>query len=146
MKTTQEFNRIVVILALILAGCSLMMSRANAVEVVASPDITDDSLTASDIENLFLGKKKSLPGGQKVKVVTLKSGGAHDEFLSQYVGKSASQFSAYWKRKIVDGTGIPPKSFSSEQELIDYVKSQRSIIGYISDASSADGVNVIQVQ
>lgn len=147
MKTTQEFNRVVVILALILAGFSLMLSSANAnVVVVASTDISDDTLSASDVENLFLGKKKSLPGGQKVKVVTLKGGDVHETFLSQYVNKSASQFSAYWKRKIVDGTGIPPKSFTSEQELLDYVKGKANIIGYISDTSGVDGVNVIQIQ
>ena len=146
MKTTQAFNRSVVILALILAGCSLLLSNANAVQVVASPDISDSNLTSSDVENLFLGKKMSLPGGQKVKVVTLKSGDTHDSFLSAYVSKSSSQFSAYWKRKIVDGTGIPPKSFASEQELIDYIKSNNNVIGYASDGSATEGTKIIQIQ
>lgn len=146
MKTTQAFNRSVVILALILAGCSLLLSNANAVQIVASPDISDSSLTSSDIENLFLGKKKSLPGGQKVKVVTLKGGDAHDSFLGAYVSKSSSQFSAYWKRKIVDGTGIPPKSFATEQDLIDYIKSNSNVIGYASDGVTTEGTKVIQIQ
>ena len=147
MKTIKEFNRLVILLALVLAGSSLLISSANAsITVIGNPDISDTSLSASDIENIFLGKKKSLPSGQKVKVVTLKSGASHDEFLSSYVKKSASQFSAFWKRKIVDGTGIPPKSFESEADLVAYIKSKSGTIGYISSDTPADGVKTIAVQ
>lgn len=147
MKSIQEFNRIVILIALVLAGCSILISRVNAsVVVIANADISDSSLSSTDIENLFLGKKMTLPGGQKVKVVTLKSGETHDEFLSNYVNKSASQFSAFWKRKIVDGTGIPPKSFESESELVDFIKSNSGTIGYVSSDLTGVGVKTITIQ
>ena len=147
MKSIQALNRIVIMIAIGLAGCSLILSKATvSVVVVGNLDIADSSVTSSDLENIFLGKKTSLPSGQKVKVVTLKNGETHDTFLSSYVNKSASQFSAFWKRKIVDGTGIPPKSFESETDLIEYVKSNSGTIGYISSDTTASGVKTLSIE
>lgn len=147
MKTMQDFHRLVLVLALALFGFSILVHQANAdVVLVAHPDVPDASLSAADIENLFLGKRKTLPSGESVKVVTLKDGDAHDAFLSAYVNRSASQFSAFWKRKIVDGTGIPPKSFDSEAELIAHVKANSGTLGYVSNSTPADGVKVIAVE
>jgi hypothetical protein len=134
--------RLISMTCFLLAGSQLF----SDVILVGSPSISDTNIAASDVEAIFLGKKKSLSSGQKVKIVTLKDGDTHDMFLSSYLNKTASQFSAFWKRKIVDGTGIPPKKFDSESELLAYVRSKDDVIGYVSSGTALDGVKTLSVQ
>lgn len=133
--------------ALLLFAFSLPLSSHVSADVIviSNSSVSDSSISAADLEKIFLGKKRSLSSGTKVKAVVLKSGAAHEQFLSTYVNKSAGQYSAYWKRKIVEGTGIPPKSFASESDLIAYIKNNANTIGYLSSEADTLGLNVISV-
>ncbi len=119
--------------------------EASAI-VIANPNVSQDSVKSADLAKLFLGKNQAWSDGQKMVPVTLESGSAHDSFLKMYLKKSASQFSTFWKQAIFTGQGIPPKSFKSEAELVDYVKKVAGAIGYISSETPHEGVKVLKVE
>lgn len=114
--------------------------------VIANSSVSETSLSKQDVQLIFLGKKKSWGSGQKIKPAILKGGDTHEAFVSTYVEKTASSFSSYWKHAILSGTGIPPKSFSSEEDLVKYVAGQEGGVGYISNDTPHDGVAVLTVQ
>jgi ABC-type phosphate transport system substrate-binding protein len=147
MKTFQDLYRLIILFGLTLGAFSVLISKANAsVVMLASPDITETTLSAADVENIYLGKRRTLPNGQNVKFVVLKAGDAHETFMSTYVKRSGSQFSAFWKRKIVDGTGIPPKSIDSDAEMVAFLKSNPGHIGYVAEGTATNGLQVITLQ
>ncbi|MCG8686389.1 MAG: hypothetical protein MI892_16035 [Desulfobacterales bacterium] len=116
---------------------------SGSVKVITGAGTSMDSIDEGTIKKIFLGKTKSLPNGNKVEFVTLKSGPAHDSFLKAYVKKSASQFKTYWKKQVFTGKGKSPKTFGSETELAAYVAGKSDTIGYVSAGADLTGVKVL---
>ena len=101
--------------------------------VIVNQGVGDTTLTKADIEKIFTGKKSKWSDGAKIIPVTLDNeNDVHVEFLKKYVSKNAFQFAAYWRKMMFTGKGNPPKSFDSEQALIDYVAETSGAIGYVS--------------
>lgn len=110
------------------------VALANAGDVVVANG--QSSVSASDLKQMFLGKKKSWPNGDKVVLVVLKGGATHDSFMSNRVGKSPSQFLSFWKKLVFTGKGVMPKQASSEEELLQMVASTKGAVGYVSDGAA----------
>jgi len=62
-----------------------------------------------------------LKDGSHVTPVLLKSGAAHEEFLSAYVGKNDSAFRAGWRSLVFSGQASMPKSLDSEAAVVEFV-------------------------
>lgn len=125
-----------------------MISGVNADEVIviANSGVTQGEISARDLGNMFLGKKKSWDGGMKAVPVTLESGPTHENFMKTFVKKSASQFSTFWKQAIFTGQGIPPKSVGNEEEMVKFVNDNAGAVGYILASTPHDGVKVLTIK
>ena len=96
--------------------------------------------------NVFNGAASSLKDGSKVTPVLLKSGGAHDEFLSEFIGKNDTTFRASWRSLVFSGQASMPKSRDSEAAVVDYVAHNAGAIGCISKTTPHEGVKVLAVK
>lgn len=116
--------------------------------VIANNSVSESSVSKQDLKMIFLGKKKSWEGGQKIKPVTLKDGESHDAFVNTYVEKTPASFSSFWKHAILSGTGIPPKSFTSEDDLVKYVAGKDGAVGYISSDTpyAESAVKILEIK
>lgn len=137
------------ILALSAAGAVLTASLGSAVwagnvVLVAHQGFPVNSLSKDEVKAIYLSKKKNV-SGTMVKLTATKDETLAGEFLRQYVGKTPSQFSSYYKKLIFTGKGKPPKSLTSESETISYVARSRGALGFISSAAVTDKVKIIQV-
>jgi ABC-type phosphate transport system substrate-binding protein len=121
---------------------SAVAFNASAVSVVVHPSNTA-SLDNSTIKKIFLGKIKSFPSGGEAIPIDLESGAAKDEFLAKVIKKNDSQLKAYWSKLIFTGKGQAPKAVASEQEVINLVKANPNIIGYVSDGAVTADVKVV---
>lgn len=133
------FRLVVVVL---LSSVFVAKSWAEVV-VIVHPSVSD-SASSKDISRIFLGKSKSLPGGQKVTPISLAEGNAAtDEFNDKVLGKSASQLKSYWSKLIFTGKGQPPSELGSDADVVAKVSADPNSIGYVSPASVTDGVKVL---
>ncbi len=114
--------------------------------LIGNSAINEKSLTQGDVKRIFLGKMRKWSNGTKIRPVILKSGPIHEEFIKNYLKKSTASFSSYWKRAIVTGTGLPPKSFETEKALMDYVAATNGAVGYISSDTAHENVSEIQIK
>jgi hypothetical protein len=78
--------------------------------------------------------------------VLLKQGAAHSQFLAAYMGKSDATFRAGWRSLVFSGQASMPKSFDTEEAVVEFVSHTASAIGYISRATSHEGVKVLPVR
>lgn len=124
--------------------CSFMSFNALAeISVVVHPS-NAASLDQSVISRIFLGKLKSFPGGeQAVPINQAESSATTDSFNKSVLKKSGSQLKAYWSKLVFTGKGTPPKVMASDQEVIDLVKSNPNIIGYVDSSAVTGDVKVI---
>jgi ABC-type phosphate transport system substrate-binding protein len=121
---------------------STVAFNASAVSVIVHPS-NAAALDANAIQKIFLGKLKAFPSGGEAIPIDLESGAARDEFLAKVINKNDSQLKAYWSKLIFTGKGQAPKAVASEQEVINLVKANPNIIGYVSDGAVSADVKVI---
>lgn len=113
------------------------MQAWAGVAVIVHPS-NGDSIDKKAIENIYLGKTKSFPGGSQAVPVNLEGGPVREAFDSNVLGKSSSQLKSYWSQKVFTGKGTPPKEVTTPDEVIGLVSSNPNIIGYI-DSSQVNG-------
>ncbi|MFN4292101.1 MAG: phosphate ABC transporter substrate-binding protein [Permianibacter sp.] len=119
--------------------CCLLSAAAQAeVAVIVNPG-NGASLSAEDVQRLFLGKLKSFPGGGEATPVNQKEGQpAREQFNQAVLNKSESQLKAYWSQLVFTGKGTPPKELDNDDAIKALVASTPGAIGYI-DAAKVDG-------
>jgi ABC-type phosphate transport system substrate-binding protein len=139
MKILQNF----LLVTFILGGILYTNVASAEVAVIVHPS-NANNLSADDVKRIFLGKMKKFPNGESVLPVNQDSSSSvKDEFNDKVLGKSASQVKAYWSKLVFSGKGSPPKEASTQDEVIQLVKDNQSVIGYV-DASKVDpGVKVV---
>ena len=119
-------------------------ANAAAVKVIANPSVAATSISADDLQQVFLQNKDSL-GGSHVLLVLEKQGAAHEAFL-KYLGKSDASLQAYYRSLVFTGKGAMPKVLASDDEVIAYVAKTKGAVGYVSPGSSTEGVKVLEIK
>jgi ABC-type phosphate transport system substrate-binding protein len=131
-------------MALMLFIPNLLM--AGDIVIIGNKSVVESKINKQDLKNIFLGKKTTWSDNKKIVFVTQDNAGVSDQFLSEYVNKSVSQFSSYWKEKVFTGQGTPPKSFASDKELVQFVSQTEGAIGYVSSGEGLDNVKKLTAE
>lgn len=131
------------VVLLLLTGAS--HARAQVV-VIANNSVSVSEISRAELRDLFTGTASSIKGSGEISPVLLKDGPAHQEFLSQYVGKSDSAFRAGWRSLLFSGQSAMPKTFNSDAEVVDFVSRTRGAVGYIAHSSPHAGVKTLAVR
>ena len=116
------------------------------VTIIAHKDSSESSLSAKELQEIFLGKRVQWKDNSTIHPSTVKGGALHGDFLKQYVKKSPAQWIAHWKRMVFTGNGTPPKQFASQEELLEYVANTPGAIGYIDEATTAENVLILHIK
>lgn len=129
----------------IFAASALSSSVSAEVVVVVHPS-NEASLSEKDVQRIFLGKEKKFPDGREsIPVNQESSNDIRGEFDQNVLGRNSSQVAAYWSKLVFTGKGVPPKEVSGDNAVIELIKENKSVIGYIDSASVTGDVKVIQL-
>jgi len=92
-------------------------------------------LSKKDVQRIFLGKLKALPGGGLAIPIDLpQKSEVRGEFNALVINKDMRQVISYWSRLIFTGKGLPPKQVSTIEEAKIIVARNPDAIAYISEA------------
>jgi len=123
--------------------CLASVFAQAEVAVVVNPGVSD-TLDASAIGKIFLGKTKRFPGGTSATPINQEQGNAIvDQFNQQVLKRNSSQVKAYWSKLLFTGKGKPPMQVASDAEVLIQVASDVSAIGYVDATSVNDKVKVV---
>ncbi|MEW8506054.1 MAG: hypothetical protein AB2598_05080 [Candidatus Thiodiazotropha sp.] len=128
------------ILSLLLFHVSLLHAE---IAVVVSADLPIKSLSKQQISNLFLSKTNRLDDGKKAILIESRDNRLHDAFYRLISNKTPTQLKSYWTTLIFTGKGKPPRSFSSKQEMIEYMKRHATAITYLDSSEITSEMRVI---
>lgn len=135
--------------ALLLVPTLLMLAPvpvlAVDVKVIANSSVTADSISSGYLKSVYLRERSILGDGTHVEPVLAKSGGAHQAFLRQYLGKSDQALQMYYDTLVFTGKGSKPKALGSDAEVVAYVARTRGAIGYVSATADTGGTKTIEV-
>ncbi len=132
--------------ALLAALLAVVCASVSAEElvVIVNPKNATASITPDQVDQLFLGKTASLPGGGNATVVDQPSGSpVYQDFYQRAAGKSAVQVKAIWSRLIFSGKATPPRTFGSSAAVKRFVASESNAIGYIERSAADASVKVV---
>ena len=125
-------------------GVLLSSFTAQAEVAVIVNAGVEDTLTSKEISRIFLGKSKKFPSGNSATPINLSSGDATREaFEASVLKKSPKQLKSYWSKQVFTGKGKPPKEHNNATEVINQVKADPSIIGYVDASAVTADVKVI---
>lgn len=113
--------------------------------VIANPSVKADSVSKSELKEVFTGESSSLKEGGHVVPVFQKEGATHTEFLSSYLGESPAAILICWRGMVMSGRASMPKSLDSDAAVVEFVAKTTGAIGYISKAAPHDGVKELSV-
>ena len=130
-------------MSLAFVGLLALPVTAADVQVIANPSVGAAEVTADDLKEIFLGAKTSFGGGSVEPVL---GGGAHDDFLKAYVGKSDQGLKNHFKSMVFTGKGSMPKSFATDADVVKYVMATKGAIGYVSGAADTGAAKKIAVK
>lgn len=130
-----------VILAFVVAAIALPMTAQAASggmnqgkgAVVSSKEIELDV-----VRRMYLGQQRdfiavNLPEGDKTR----------ERFETIIIGRSPAQMKAHWSRLVFTGRAWELSILRSDEDIIGFVRANDNAIGYISDASKANGLFIV---
>lgn len=112
--------------------------------IVVNPASPIAEMTADEVAELFLAKASRTTEGYRVIPIDQSEGGAaRNEFYDRVVKKSPAQLNSYWSRLIFTGKGRPPFAVADDAEVLEFVATNPSMLGYVSVESVNDQVKVV---
>lgn len=100
--------------------------------VLVSKESEISEISKAHLKNIFLGNEVFWSSGDRIRAayfdVSAEAGGEPD-FYKSLLDLSSTQFINFWRRRLFSGRGIPPKSFSSESDFINYLAENKYGIG-----------------
>ncbi|MBU2881487.1 phosphate ABC transporter substrate-binding protein [Psychrosphaera sp. B3R10] len=127
----------------LVAALLLSLPSMAEISVIVHPS-NQAKIESTDIARMFLGKMKSFPNGGIVLPINLAEGTApRKAFDKTVLKKSSSQIKAYWSKLVFTGKGSPPREVSNDTEMLELIKANPSLIGYVSSGSITSDVKVI---
>jgi ABC-type phosphate transport system substrate-binding protein len=129
------------------AALLLMTGSINAeMTIIANPDVPGMSLSASEVKEIFLGKRLKWPDNSRVNIVLSGDAGLHEAFLKNYIGRSPTQFEMHWRNMLFTGQAQIPVALKADQEIINFVANTPGGVGYVSSRPESNNIKVLSIK
>lgn len=132
-----------VVCGLLLYGSPQAAARDYVVVVNKSLNLT--SISSSDLEAVFTGKKKFWDSGEKVYFAVFDDEEIQTVFFRQHVRKTSSQFKNFWTKMVFTGKANMPDYLKTLEEVMAFVSATPGGISFI-PAPGGDKVKTLNIQ
>ena len=133
---------------LCIALCTCVFPSALAVEVVMNAGNSDELLQESyDLRSIFSMRTRYWANGEKIRVFVLPDDHElHKAFVKEKLQMFPHQLRRTWNRITYTGTGQPPVTVDSIEDMLEKIKSTEYSIGYIDRRVDDEAIHYFNVQ
>jgi ABC-type phosphate transport system substrate-binding protein len=127
---------------------SVPRAQAAGVKVVVHTTNALDSITKAKVAELFLKRVTRWENGRAVTPVDQsEKNAARGVFTKEILGKEVLWVKSYWQKMIFSGRATPPAELSSDNEVLELIRTSTDAIGYVSDTATIPaGVKTLTVE
>jgi ABC-type phosphate transport system substrate-binding protein len=119
--------------------CALPSARAGSIEVIVNPDHSKAPIDRNLLRAIFTMRLRQWPDGEPIQVFVMPDGSElSNQFCREQLGTFPYVMRATWDRIVFTGTGLAPTVVSSEQEMLERVRSTPGAVGYIRSADRSE--------
>ncbi len=108
------------------------------VAVIAHKSVPVDSISKSELLDLYTGETSIWRDGEPVVVFDLKENGKTRKTFYKFLGMASSRIKSIWLKRMLLGEADPPESLKSEEELLRKISTTQGAIGFL-DRSKPNG-------
>ncbi len=139
-------------LATLLAAAAILLEpraagqEAAAFKVLVNLSNPVEQLSREHLSKIFLKQIDRWEAGLRVAPVNQPVDSRVRDVFSRYVHhRSGSRINAFWQQQIYSGGGVPPPERTGDPEVLEFVRSHRGGIGYVSPAADTRGTKVVSI-
>ena len=134
----------VISMKIIAALCFLLSAPLYAGTAVIVNANNNSGIDIDTVKKIYLGKVKAFPDGSRAIPLTFEQGNnTRNAFNNNVLGKSESQYSAFWSKLVFTGRGTPPEMIATEEEMLQLVATNPNTIGFIDESKVDSNVKVV---
>lgn len=133
-----KFNTIYMLILILI----LTISSYAQVAVVANKSVSDGSVNASKLSDIYILKAKTWSNGQGIVLFTLKDDNTANKCFGSF-GKSSAELKKLWMKLQLTGEGQAPEAVGSDDEILNKVASTPGAIGFVNAGKVNDKVKVL---
>ena len=137
-------NNIYYCLVVALSVVFVAPTFAESIVVVGHPTVSIKEISSADLKRLFLAKSDEVQGVKLKPVVQSTLQPIRIVFDEDALGKDPSKSKAYWSRLIFSAAGIPPRTFESTLEVLQWISANPDAIGYIESSAANKTVKILR--
>jgi ABC-type phosphate transport system substrate-binding protein len=102
------------------------------VAVIANKDVPVDTITKSELLDLYTLEIGLWDNGQGVTIFDLKPKGEVKDTFYNYLDRTTSRMKSIWMKKLLSSGDDPPQAIETENLMLEKIKNTPGAIGYIS--------------
>lgn len=111
---------------------SKALSKSNSFIVITNTSSAVDSISKNELRDIYNGDMVFWKTGKRIRAARLSDESpTSEEFLTDIMGKSPSQFVQHWRHKLFSGKGLPPKVIDGAEKMMAYVEENEGSIGFV---------------
>tara|TARA_R110000737_G_scaffold336647_1_gene356275 strand:+ start:113 stop:565 length:453 start_codon:yes stop_codon:yes gene_type:complete len=124
----------------------LFSPQVHAINVISNLTSETTSLSVTQLRRIYSMRQIHWQNGTPIVVYVLASKNPlHQKFCQEQLRLFPYQLDRIWHKLTFSGYGVAPIKVSTQQELIQAIKSTKGAIGYAENLSEVTDVNVIKI-
>lgn len=124
-------------------------SAQKQVEVIVAVVHTSNGasdITAADLKNIYLGRKKTWSGGAVIRpFIRPPTGSAGFTFYRNVLNMTPARFRHHWQEQELSGQGTAPKTLASASAVVETVSGDKGAVSFMTEAEAASAGNAVKI-
>ncbi|MEH8019186.1 hypothetical protein MN202_18260 [Rheinheimera muenzenbergensis] len=117
-----------------------------AATVLVHGTVPLDSLTQTQLRNIFTLRQTLWPDGTPVRVIVMPdSSAAHQRFCREQLRLFPYQLNNIWDKHSFSGTGRRPQQVDTSSEMLELLRTVPGAIGYAEQSSTDSAIKEVRI-
>lgn len=121
----------ILILATVQLLLPLLAGAADPIVVVVNQANGIESLSRTDVINIFMGRFREFPSGIAAQPIDMPASATRTQFYRTLVKKEPAEINAYWARLVFAGRTSPPIQADSPADVLRTLRANPGGIAYM---------------
>lgn len=131
---------------ILLISLTFSWSSFGKVYVVANLDAPVANLSIKELRDLYLGRTKSFPNGQYVKVIDRQGNEElRKKFFHTVCNMSPRKVDAFWAKLVFSGRMLPLEKLEADTEIQSSLMDDKYALAFVSAVPEHENLKVITV-
>jgi hypothetical protein len=109
----------------------MLTAAAEVIVVVVNQAAGIETLSRSDVINIFMGRFRQLPSGATAQPIDMPVSPVRAQFYRALVNKEPAEINAYWARLVFAGRTSPPIQAETAEDILKVLRANPGGIAYL---------------